>query len=164
MDSLKHDESKNLEEILRLLVEMRKKEKSRSLFSRFTALHNSDDYEQHLVSLINSLTIQKLDKKYAESLFHLELQIHKGNCQEMHKCIKEHLGTSNHSKSLYSLTKKQSFITRVKKQVLGFLLKTRFGIVAFNVFKVMLKITFYYADIYKDVFFLTQVSVTEVLA
>ena len=68
MDSLKHDESKNLEEILRLFVEMRKKEKSRSLFSRFTALHNSDDYEQHLVSLINSLTIQKLDKKYAESL------------------------------------------------------------------------------------------------
>jgi len=81
MDFLKHQESKYLQEILKIFVQRRKKEKSSSLFSSFTALHNSDDYEQQLVSLINYLTIQKLDKKYAESLFDLELQIHKGNCQ-----------------------------------------------------------------------------------
>lgn len=83
----------------------------------------------------------------------------------MHKCIKKQLGTSNYSKSLYSMIKKQSFIARVKKQVLGFLLQNKLGIVAFNIFRVMLKIIFYYADIYKDIFFLTQVSIviTEVL-
>jgi hypothetical protein len=63
------------------------------------------------------------------------------------------------------MIKKQSFIARVKKQVLGFLLQNKLGIVAFNIFRVMLKIIFYYADIYKDIFFLTQVSIviTEVL-
>jgi hypothetical protein len=159
MSFLKENESKNLQLILKLFGERRKKDKSQGLFSSFAALHNSDNYEQHLIGLTNHLTIQNGDKKYAESLLDLELQIHKGNCHEVHKCIKKHLGTSSHSKLLYSLIKKKSFIKKIKKTVADFLFRTKFGIVALNVFKVMLKIVFYYADIYKDVFFITQVSI-----
>jgi hypothetical protein len=159
MDSAEHVVSTNLLDILKHFIESSKMERRKAGIKSFIALHNSDDYQQQLAGLTNTLTIQKLNKTYAESLFDLELQIHRGNCQELHKCIKKHLGTSSHSKILYSLIKKESIIKRMEKRILHFLFQTKFGIVALNIFKVFLKIIFYYADIYKDVFFLTKVSI-----
>jgi hypothetical protein len=143
-----------------------KKNIKRFLRKKFFQIHNRDNYQDELKDAANLLFFgQELSHDYAQMIYDLENQFHKGNIVEMDICLKNQLGTNETSKQFYGLVKPQGFFSKIiPKQVtskihkLNNLIKSRTALRLGFLLNVTLRTIVYYLDLVKDVFLIVSIS------
>jgi len=147
-------------------VKSKNKNIKRVLKKRFFQIHKKDNYKNELKAAANLLFIRdELSQAYANTIYKLEQEFHKGNIIEMHICIKNHLGSDEASHKLYDLIKAPGFLSRIIPKQLACLiqkvndLNTRKPVLRLGfLLNVMLKTIVYYLDLMKDVFLIVSIS------
>ena len=146
---------------------LKNKSMKRVLNKKFIQIHNRENYRDELNAAANLLFFgNELSKAYANLIYKIEQQFHKGNIIEMHICIKKHLGTNETSQHFYGLIKSPDIFSRIIPKQLIYLINKISFFLNMNkhalrlefLLKVTLKTIVYYLDLVKDVFLIVSIS------
>jgi len=130
--------------------------KNKMTFGHFQSIHDANDYSITISLLMSYLTIKKKSesRNFAHHLIDLETMYHKGNKQDVHLCLKEHLITNQNLNLFYGLLGTSNF-TDLKLQILFQqcnVIKTHtyLFLLAKHVSIGLIKTIFYFVDFVKD--------------
>ncbi len=99
----------------------------------------------------------------AKVLFKLELNFHKGKKEEIHRCLKQQLGTNENTQAFYSLLSSKTIFGWLKKKIMQIKIFRRiylwwkrslFVLQCHSLVKIIIHLLVYSWDLIKDVYFL----------
>jgi hypothetical protein len=126
---------------------------------KFKSIHDAEGYNTTISLLMTFLSIQKksVSKNLAKQFIYFENCYHKGNDQSLHLCLNENFRTNGKANFFFSMTKSAGFVDwlyhKMKKNNLNWKFSTsakQITDIMKITFLAMIKITFYYLDLVKD--------------